>query len=362
MTAFIRSLFESALKTNPNLEFAVITGCLRISRESIFTGLNNLSVYFILSSGYADSFGFTDDEAKNILLYYGLESKYDELKKWYDGYRFGRKEMYNPWSIINYVNDIRKEPNAFPKPYWSNTSSNSIIKELIEEAGFETKKEIEGLIAGETIEKPVHEDITYGDIHESMDNLWNFLYFTGYLKKMEERAQEETIYLKLAISNAEVRSIYRNTIMAWFDKRMKSSDTSKLFMAIENGDCETIGNYISGQLLETISFYDYAENYYHGFLTGLLKTSSKYLVQSNRESGTGRPDIVLKTPSVRGDAVVLELKVADEFWQMENMCQNALRQIKERNYEADLFAEGYTKIKKYAICFWRKECLAMKTA
>lgn len=360
MTAFMRSLFESALKTNPNLEFAVITGCLRISRENIFTGLNNLEVFSVLSPGYAECFGFTEGEVKEMLSYYGLECKFEELKHWYDGYQFGSVEIYNPWSIVNYIKTATIDIQSFPKPYWSNTSSNHIIRELVEEADFETREEIEKLIAGETIEKPVHEDITYGDIRESADNLWNFLYFTGYLKKSGEKQVQETIYLDLSIPNAEIRSIYRNTILSWFDKKIRKTDMSSLFAAIENGDCETFGGFVSDQLLDTISFFDYAENYYHGFLTGLLKTSQKYSVYSNRESGTGRSDIILKTPSVRGGAVILELKVTNDFSRMEAACKEALLQIEKKDYDASLRSEGYSNIKKYGVCFYRKECLVMK--
>ena len=360
MITFMRSLFESALKTNPNLEFAVITGCLRISRESIFTGLNNLEVFSVLSPGYADCFGFTEGEVKEMLAYYGLECKFEELKHWYDGYQFGSVEIYNPWSIVNYIKTATIDFHAYPKAYWSNTSSNHIIRELVEEADFETREEIEKLIAGEAIEKPVHEDITYGDIRESADNLWNFLYFTGYLKKSGEKQVQEIIYLDLSIPNAEIRSIYRNTILTWFDKKIRKTDMSSLFAAMENGDCETIGRFISDQLLDTISFFDYAENYYHGFLTGLLKTSQKYSVYSNRESGTGRSDIILRTPSVRGGAVILELKVARDFGKMEAACKEALLQIEEKDYAASLRSDGYSNIKKYGICFYRKECLVMK--
>lgn len=361
MITFIRSLFESALKTNQHLEFAVITGCLRISRESIFTGLNNLVIYSVLTPGYSDRFGFTEEEVKDMVSYYEIEEKFTELKEWYDGYCFGNTEIYNPWSIINYVKTATIDINAFPKAYWSNTSSNSIVRELVENADFETKKELESLIAGETIEKRVHEDITYGDIHESQDNLWNFLYFTGYLKSTGERQIGEDIFLELSIPNAEIRSIYRNMILTWYDKKVRRSDTTPLFRAIDSGDCEAFGDFISEQLLDTISFFDYAENYYHGFLTGLLKTSKKYSVWSNRESGTGRPDIILKTPSVRGSAVILELKITDDFSKMKDVCREALKQIEEKNYEAGLRTEGYSNIKKYGLCFYRKECLVMKT-
>lgn len=361
MVAFIRSLFESALKTNSYLEFAVITGCLRISRESIFTGLNNLDVYSVLNPDFEDSFGFTEKEVRNILSYYGLEHKYSEIKKWYNGYYFGDAKIYNPWSIMNHVKASVIKAEAFPKPYWSNTSSNSIIKEMVAEADFETRRELEELIAGGTIEKAVHEDITYEDIHDSKDNLWNFLFFTGYLKKVSERYEEELVYLKLSIPNREVLSIYRNSIMTWFEQKVKNLDMTPLYDALENGACEAAGVFISEQLLDSISFYDYSENYYHGFLTGLLKASKKYGVYSNRESGTGRPDIILKTHAVRGGrAFILELKVAESFAQMEHTCKATLKQIESRNYEAALTTEGYQNIKKYGICFYRKECLVME--
>lgn len=360
MVAFIRSLFESALKTNDSLEFAVITGCLRISRESIFTGLNNLDIYSIRSPFYSDYFGFTQEEVSEMLNYYKLNGKSDEVKKWYDGYIFGENEIYNPWSIINYVKTACADYNIFPKPYWSNTSSNSIIRELVEGADLATRKEIEQLIASETIEKPVHEDITYEDIHESKDNLWNFLYFTGYLKKISERLEDDIIYVSLAIPNTEIRSIYKRTILTWFDKRIQRTDLTELIEAFEDGDCEKIGGFLSGQLMDTICFYDYAENYYHGFLTGLLKCQQRYEILSNRESGTGRSDIIMKEMKFRGRAVILELKVSDCFDKMEHMCDLALQQIEEKQYEQSLLAEGCKSVLKYGICFYKKGCIAKK--
>lgn len=360
MTGFVRSVFESALKTNINLEFAVITGCLRISRESIFTGLNNLDIYSIMNPRYADAFGFTEEEVKELLSFYQLDDKFDEVKNWYDGYRFGKTEIYNPWSIINYVNAAMTDPQAYPRPYWSNTSSNSIIKELIENADSAMKQEIEDLIAGGRVKKPVHEDITYDSIYESQDNLWDFLYFTGYLKSGRESFEDDTEYVEFMIPNREIRTIYKRTIMTWFDKKMQNMDRSELIRALEDGDCEQFEKMVSEQLLETISFFDYAENYYHGFLAGLLKGAGQYLVISNRESGEGRPDLILKTPSVRGSAIILELKVADTFQAMEQECRNALRQIESADYEAGLRAEGYSDIKKYGMCFYRKECMVRK--
>ena len=360
MTAFIRSLFESVLKTNPYLEFAVITGCLRISRESIFTGLNNLEIYSILSEDFDDSFGFTDEEVKHALQMYGLEEKYGKVREWYNGYCFGQEEIYNPWSIVNYIKTAVKNKEAFPKPYWSNTSSNNIVRDLVEYADSTMRQEIEDLISGKVLKKPIHEDVTYGDIHESEDNLWNFLFFTGYLKKTEEHWEDDCVYVGLAIPNMEIRSIYRNTVLGWFEKKVRSLDMSELFRGIENGDCEAISSFLSEQLLETISFYDYSENYYHGFLCGLLKTSSCYRVYSNRESGYGRPDIVLKTPMLKnGSAVIMELKVADSFRKMEECCRNALNQICVQKYDDILRREGYSDIRKYGICFYRKECMVM---
>ena len=252
MITFIRSLFESALKTNDSLEFAVITGCLRISKESIFTGLNNLAINSILNIDYAEYFGFTQNEVEQMLGDYDLSRKVNEVKEWYDGYLFGKTEVYNPWSVINYVRTLISDPDAFPKPYWSNTSSNSIIRELIEEADSVVKQEIEDLLAGGTIDKPIHEDITYEDIHKTQDNLWNFLFFTGYLKKISERKEERNIYLEMALPNEEIGYVYENTILEWFDKRLRATDLNNLHKAILEGDCETFENELSELLLETI--------------------------------------------------------------------------------------------------------------
>ncbi|MCM1258963.1 MAG: ATP-binding protein [Roseburia sp.] len=358
MIKFIRSLFESALKTNKSLAFGVVTGCLRISRESIFTGLNNLKVVSILNNDCAECFGFTPGEVGQFLRDYGMERRTGEVQRWYDGYLFGETEVYNPWSVINYIDDNKKKTGEFfPKPYWSNTSSNSIVKELIEEADFITRGEIEELMDGGVIEKPIHEDITYDDIHETQDNLWNFLFFTGYLKKVGEHFAGDTIYLRMEIPNAEIRYIYRNTILTWFDKRIRNADMSPLIQAMEQGDYEAMGEFLSGQLLDTISFFDYAENYYHGFLSGLLKVSGRYLVRSNGESGEGRADLLVYSPTVRGKAFILELKVAGEYGQMEEKCREALEQAAKKNYRSEFERNGYKDITVYGICFYRKECL-----
>lgn len=288
MTDFIRSLFESALKTNDVLAFGVVTGCLRISRESIFTGLNNLEIHSILSSSFGRCFGFTEKEVEEILSCYGLMEKYEEVQSWYDGYRFGDQEIYNPWSILNYVKELEQKFDTFPKAYWSNTSSNSIIRELIEEADEAAREEIEVLMDKGTIEKPIHEEITYRDIHESPDNLWNFLFFTGYLKDCGQRYDGETTYIQMALPNMEIRSIYRNSIVTWFGRKIKGTDRKPLLQALEEGDCPAAEDFITGQLLDTISYFDYAENYYHGFLTGLLSGMPGYRVMSNRESGPSK--------------------------------------------------------------------------
>ena len=363
MIQFIRSLFESALKTNPYLEKSVITGCLRISKESIFTGLNNLKSDSVLRTEYADSFGFTESEVEAMLAYYDLAAELPEVKRWYDGYLFNDIEIYNPWSIINYAYDRSHKITQFTLPYWSNSSSNSIIREMVGEADEMAKEDLETLMAGGTIEKPVHEEITYGDIHQSQDNLWNFLFFTGYLKKISERKDEsgETLYLSMAIPNTEIKTIYKNSITYWFDQRMKETDRSPLKHALEAGDCEAAEDFINSQLADTISYYDYAENFYHGFMAGLLVNIGGYRVKSNRESGNGRPDIVMQTVQIRkGRVILLELKIAGSVAEMEAACDRALAQIEEQHYAEPFITEGYPEVKKYALSFCRKECMVKK--
>ena len=360
MIKFIRSLFESALKTNPYLEKSVITGCLRISKESIFTGLNNLKVDSVLRTEYGDSFGFTESEVEAMLAYYNLQEELTEVKRWYDGYLFNDIEIYNPWSIINYIYDRDRKITKFALPYWSNTSSNSIIREMVGEADQEAKADLETLINGGTIEKPVHEDITYGDIHQSQDNLWNFLFFTGYLKKVGEQKEGNNLKLAMKIPNIEIATIYENSISYWFEQRMKETDRSPLVHALETGDCEAAENFISEQLFHTISYYDYAENFYHGFMAGLLVNIGGYLVRSNRESGNGRPDIVMTESKFRGRAMILELKISDTIKDMEKKCEEALTQMEEQKYESSLEEDCYQPILKYAVCFFKKRCMVKK--
>ena len=360
MIDFIRSLFESALKTNPYLEKSVITGCLRISKESIFTGLNNLKVDSVLRTEYGDSFGFTESEVEEMLAYYNLQEELTEVKRWYDGYLFNDIEIYNPWSIINYIYDRDHKITKFALPYWSNTSSNSIIREMVGEADQEAKADLETLINGGTIEKPVHEDITYGDIHQSQDNLWNFLFFTGYLKKVGEQKEGNNLKLAMKIPNIEIATIYENSISYWFEQRMKETDRSPLVHALETGDCEAAENFINEQLFQAISYYDYAENFYHGFMAGLLVNIGGYLVRSNRESGNGRPDIVMTESKFRGRAMILELKISDTIKDMEKKCEEALAQMEEQKYESLLEEDCYQPILKYAVCFFKKRCMVKK--
>ena len=360
MIDFIRSLFESALKTNPYLEKSVITGCLRISKESIFTGLNNLETDSVLHTRFGDAFGFTQEEVEGLLAYYDLSEQLEEVKKWYDGYLFNDFEIYNPWSILKYVNDRKDHVTEFALPYWSNTSSNSIVREMVGEADGMAKADLETLMAGGTIEKQVHEDITYGDIHQTQDNLWNFLFFTGYLKKVGERTVGNNLWLEMKIPNIEVATIYENSISYWFEQRMKETDRSPLVRALETGDCEAAENFISEQLFHTISYYDYAENFYHGFMAGLLVNIGGYLVRSNRESGNGRPDIVMTESKFRGRAMILELKISDTIQGMEKKCEEALTQMEEQKYESSLEEDCFQPILKYAICFFRKRCMVKK--
>ncbi len=356
MTDFIRSLFESALKTNHYLQFAVITGCLRISKESIFTGLNHVNMISILDKKYSEHFGFTEQEVIQMMSYYEVESRFSTMKEWYDGYLFGDTEVYNPWSVIKFLYDLYSDVNAFPHPYWINTSSNDIIKDLITRADRETKGQIETLLGGGILEIQVHEEVTYEDVYRNGENLWNFLYFTGYLTKESEYFEESSIFLRSRIPNIEVKTIYQNTILNWLKAAIKKEDFHDLYMAMEEGDARRMTDILNGQLFRTISFYDSAENFYHGFLTGILSQSENYLVKSNRESGNGRSDIMVKSPSLRGRSFIVEVKVSDSVDDLENDAQEALKQIYDKRYREELRAEGYRKIDCYGVSFFRKDC------
>ena len=319
-----------------------------------------MEIISLLNVDYAEYFGFTENEVFEMLDFYGLTDKKDEVKKWYNGYLFGKTEVYNPWSVINYVSTGTADAEAFPKAYWSNTSSNSIIRDMIEGADAGMRKEIEELIAQGTITKPVHEDITYGDIYESQDNLWNFLFFTGYLKKVNEHQEERTTYLKLQIPNEEVLSIYETTIREWFQRKIKMSDVASLYENLLKGDEQKISEFITTQLSGSISYYDNAENFYHGYLIGLLSALDGYDVESNKEHGDGRPDIMLSPYQPGQPVIIIEVKCVNKYAQMEAMCEAALAQIEERRYDAGLWEEGYQKIIKYAFCFCRKSCMVKR--
>ena len=358
MVDFIRALFESALKTNDSLEFAVITGCLRISKESIFTGLNNLEIISILNEYYSEHFGFIHEEVSEMLQDYNLTSKETLVKEWYDGYTFGDSNVYNPWSVIKIVKDLYKNKNTLPSSYWANTSSNNIVKSLIQKADLTTKQEIEKLIAGETIEKPIHEDITYDEIYKSMDNLWNFMLFTGYLKKVDQRMDyDDTILVTLKIPNKEVKYIFKNKILDWFNEKIKVKDLSILYSAIIDGNAEIFQKELRKLLRESISFNDAYENFYHGFVVGVLMNMSDYIIKSNREGGTGRSDVYIKSPSVLERAVILGFKIADNIKQLDGKCNEAIAQIESKEYDMDLRNEGYEDIIEYGIAFYKKDCM-----
>ena len=357
MVGFIRSLFESCLKTNDALEFAVVTGCLRISKESIFTGLNHLEINSIRDENFAEGFGFTEKETETMLRDYGMEDRIPEAKDWYNGYIFGKEEIYNPWSVINYVNSIVNKGRQFPEPYWSNTSSNQIIKDMVWQADEDMKIELNKLIEGGTIEKIIHENITYDDIHESEDNLWNFLFFTGYMKKVSERQEGKNVYVTMQIPNMEIGSIYENQIRGWFDKVVKDTDKSILYKAVLEGDTDKIEEYVSDLLFQSISTFDSYEGFYHGFFLSLIYGIPGYSVKSNREEGNGRPDIALYPYRPKDPAIIFEVKVCRNFNQMEAGLQKAYDQIRDQKYEEGILEDGYIGSKSYGICFCKKSCI-----
>ena len=360
MADFIRSLFEASLKTNESLEFAAVTGCLRISRESIFSGLNHLEVNTINSLDFGEYFGFTQDEVEVMLSVFGLMEKREEVRDWYDGYLFCEREVYNPWSVLKYVKDHSVNSGWYPRPYWANTSSNSVIKDMVERADEDVRDELALLIDGGTLEKKIHDDITYGDIYESEDNLWNFLYFTGYMRKVSERLEGEDIFLKMRIPNREVKRIYTDQIMEWFNHRVRTVDRTRLFNAIEQGDAETISDYLSELLEMTISTFDSAESFYHGFFLSLLSGFPRYRVKSNREEGIGRPDIVLYPKRAKDQVYLFELKVRKEFERMKDGLEEAIRQIHEKRYREGILSDGYTGVVAFGVCFCKESCIVGK--
>ena len=356
MTNLIRSCFESALKTNPSLEFAVLTGCLWVSRESIFTGLNNLKTYSITKNKFSQYFGFTQEEMKEILQTFSLEQYAGTIAKWYDGYQFGLTEIYNPWSVLNCIDSYLQNDMVACEPYWSNTSSNRIVKRLIEESNERTKSMVEELINGTPIHTQIFEDVTYGTIDVNQDYIWSFLLFTGYLKIISCETIGDETYYDMVIPNVEIKSIYKNTIRSWFIDHINRDSRTDILESVIHADAEKLEDLLCTWLTNTISCFDEQENYYHGFVTGLVSGFSGYMVVSNRESGNGRFDLVVKQRSRWHHAAILEFKVVEKYKQMTKACEDALRQIEEKDYEASLRDEQYENIAKLGICFCQKRC------
>ena len=356
MTNLIRSCFESALKTNPSLEFAVLTGCLRVSRESIFTGLNNLKTYSITKNKFSQYFGFTQEEMKEILQTFSLEQYAGTIAKWYDGYCFGLTEIYNPWSVLNCIDSYLQNDMVACEPYWSNTSSNRIVKRLIEESNERTKSMVEELINGTPIHTQIFEDVTYGTIDVNQDYIWSFLLFTGYLKIISCETIGDETYYDMVIPNVEIKSIYKNTIRSWFIDHINRDSRTDILESVIHADAEKLEDLLCTWLTNTISCFDEQENYYHGFVTGLVSGFNGYMVVSNRESGNGRFDLVVKQRSRWHHAAILEFKVVEKYNQMTKACEDALRQIEEKDYEASLRDEQYENIAKLGICFCQKRC------
>lgn len=356
MVVFIRGLFENTLKTNDDLSFAVVTGCLRIARESIFTGLNNLRINSIMTKSFGEYFGFTCDEVQAMCAYYDMPEKYEQLRDWYNGYVFGDVNVYNPWSTVQYLYDRMIDREGYPAAYWADTSSNTIVRKLIERADRAVKDEIENLIAGGSIEKAIHEDITYDEVEKSMDNLWNFMFFTGYFKKTDSRFENRICYVTMVIPNQEVLYIFENKIKGWFEDTLKATSRQRLYDAIVKRDADTLRNEIRGILYSTISFHDYYENFYHGFMAGILYGMDRYVVKSNRESGNGRTDIFLKPAFYDMPAYIFEFKVAGTIDQLESEAAEAIRQIYDNRYDEELRADGYRDIVCFGVAFYKKDC------
>lgn len=363
MVRFIRSLFESALKTNSALEFSVITGCLRISKESIFTGLNNLAVNSILSNKYSESFGFVQYEVDELMKYYNIEEKSQLMKKWYDGYLFGKSEVYNPWSVLNQVKEWSEDKDISAIPWWTNTSSNNIIRTLVSQADNETKDIIENLIHGGSVETVLKETVTYGDLTENNENIWSFLFFTGYLKikeivKTGEVIGEPTIY-SLVIPNLEIKSCYTDIIIQYFEIYKKAINKDNLYKALLGRNAQDFAEQITDLLRKTISYYNSTESFYHGLISGLLSGNVYYKVESNRETGDGRSDLVLYQQDVAQNAVILEFKVCGKNETADEAAKRALKQINDRDYASKAREDGYKNIIKYGVAFKGKMCYAI---
>lgn len=360
MVLFIRNMFEYALKTNESLKFAVLTGCMRISKESIFTGLNNLKVLSVAEVQFDEAFGFTDKEVRELLEYYELSDHYNEIKEWYDGYQFGNAEVYCPWDVINYCDALRVEPDAQPKNYWSNTSSNEAVRRFIQESDkASVRREIENLVAGEVIKKEIHQELTYKDMYASIDNLWSVLFTTGYLT---QKGKPEGNRFPLAIPNMEIRNIFTTQIMDFFKENVPKNRAAlnEFCKALKNGDAEGVEKQLTEYLRRTISIRDtfvkkqMKENFFHGILLGILSFGDTWSVSSNKESGDGYSDILLETDDGE-TGIILELKYADDG-NLDTACKKALAQINRNRYEEILLDEGVPHILKYGIAFYKKRC------
>lgn len=358
MVSLIRNMFGNVLKTNSSLFFAVLTGCLRIAKESIFTGLNNFNVFSITSVQFDEFFGFTDDEVAEMLKYFGLSDYHETIREWYDGYQFGKKAVYCPWDVISYCRNLCADPDAIPEDFWSNTSSNSIVSRFIDKANKQTRDEIENLISGETVIKEIKQELTYNELDKSIENLWSILFTTGYLT---QRERIDSRKLRLAIPNREIKELFELQIREWFQEK-SSEDVKKLdklCMAFPDGDAETIEDLFNDYLWNTISIRDTAVKgrkkiFYHGVLLGLLSHMENWAVWSNIESGEGYCDILLEVPENRV-GVVIEMKYAQED-RMEAACTEALKQIEQRQYAARLKSDGMKNIVNYGIACYRKHC------
>ena len=358
MTTLIRGIFGEALKTNDSLQFAVLTGCLRVSKESIFTGLNNFKVVSITDSRFDEQFGFTDEEVQKLLADYHLEDHIEETKEWYDGYHFGNTDVYCPWDVVNHVDCLLEDPNAEPQSYWINTSGNDLVKRFIDKADKTTRNEIERLIAGDMIEKSIRMELAYDEIDNSIDNLWSILFTTGYLT--QQGKSERGVY-RLVIPNKEIREVYILQIQEWFkDKVLHDREPiNQLLKAIKTGDAESIEKDLTKILANTISIFDTKsrkeekEIFYHGILLGLLRCESEWLIQSNIESGDGLVDILIETDDPDA-GIVMELKYAQTFQGLSKACEKAMQQIRERRYDECLRNEGRNDILAYGIAFCKK--------
>ena len=361
MVTLIRSLFGNALKTNENLYFAVLTGCLRISKESIFTRLYNLNVMTVSDPYFCDSFGFTEDEVLEFLRYYGLEEFHDTVKEWYDGYQFGNTSVYCPWDVIKYVQILWKDRDAEPGNYWANTSGNDIIRRLLKKADQTTRDEIEQLVNGGAIVKGIRQELTYRDIEDSVDNIWSVLYSAGYLTQHGRLPGKR---IRLALPNREVKELFVDLVKDWFQEITfaDSARINRFCAAFPAGDASTIQNMLHDYLWDSISVRDTAvrmsmkENFYHGMVLGLLRSQGNWLIQSNAETGEGYSDISICTPERTG--IVIELKYAVNG-NLETACAEALKQIEDKKYAEGLKRRGMKKMIKYGIAFCEKECMVM---